>query len=268
MTPPIVCFVGRSNSGKTTLIERLILELTEAGSLVKSYAEEIFSLGAELEERVRTLPANKVRVFKVGVADVVPKSIAYRLLAPAMQLPESVRIVVREGSFTSLLADLAVHRIDLVIADGPIPHGLSVRCFNHALGDCGITFFAPPSMAQRLKKGFPQSLNGTPMLLPGEATEMRGQLVQWLERQRIYPQIVGEFDDSALMKDFGRGGVGIFVSPTAIAEEVHRQYDVLPIGHTEAVRDRFYAISVERKILHPAVAAVTEAARDWLTSGA
>lgn len=241
------------------------LELTETGRLVLSYADEIFSLGGELEELVHNLPASRPQTFKVGVADVIPKSIAYHLLAPAMQMAEPIRIICREGPLKSLLAELAVHRIDLLIADSPIPQGVSVRGFNHPLGDCGITFFAARSIARKLANGFPQSLDGNPMVLPGEATAIRGILMQWLERQRIHPQIVGEFDDSALMKAFGTAGIGVFIAPTAIAEEVQQRYDVVPIGQTEEVRDRFYAISVERRISHPAVAAVTEAARNWLT---
>lgn len=241
------------------------LELTEAGRLVLSYAEEIFSLGGEMEEMVHNLPASRLQTFKVGIADVIPKSITYHLLAPAMQLAEPIRIICREGPLKSLLAELAVHRLDLVIADGPMPQDVSVRGFNHALGDCGITFFAARARARELAEDFPQSLDGNPMMLPGEATAIRGILMQWLERQRIRPQIVGEFDDSALMKAFGRAGVGVFIAPTVIADEVQQQYGVAPIGQTDEVRDRFYAISVQRKITHPAVAAVTEAARHWLT---
>ncbi|MBF0470374.1 MAG: transcriptional activator NhaR [Gammaproteobacteria bacterium] len=240
------------------------LEMTETGRLVFSYADEIFSLGGELEEVVRNLPSDRPLIFKVGVADVVPKSIAYRLLAPALQLPVSVRIICRENSIESLLAELAVHRVDLVIADGPIPSGVNVRGFNHSLGDCGITFFAIPQLARKLIKNFPHSLTGAPLLLQGEMTVVQGRLLKWFERLNIHPQIVGEFDDSALMKAFGRAGTGVFIAPTPIAEEVEKQYGVEVIGQTDEVREQFYAISVERKISHPAVSAITEAAREWL----
>jgi len=240
------------------------LELTETGRLVLSYADEIFSLGSELEEMVRNLPGGRPLVFKVGVVDVVPKSIAYRLLAPALQLPEPVRIVCREGAIDTLLADLAVHRVDLVIADGPIPQSVNVRGFNHPLGDCGITFFATPGLARKLGNKFPHCLRGVPLLLPGETTVVRSRLVKWFDRLHIHPRIVGEFDDSALMKAFGRAGAGVFVAPSPIAAEVEKQYDVVAIGQTDEVRDHFYAISVERKISHPAVAAITEMAREWL----
>jgi len=240
------------------------LKLTETGRLVQSYADEIFSLGGELEEMVRNLPDGRPLVFKVGVADVVPKSIAYRLLAPALQLPEPVRIVCREGSIDSLLAELAVHRVDLVIADGPIPPGVNVRGFNHPLGECGISFFAAPDLARKLGKDFPQCLNGEPLLLPGEMTIVQGRLLKWFDEQHIHPRIIGEFDDSALMKAFGKAGAGVFIAPTPIAAEVEKQYNVKSIGLTDEVRDQFFAISVERKISHPAVASITEMAREWL----
>jgi len=240
------------------------LELTEAGRLVLSYAEDIFSLGGELEEMLQNLPQGRPLVFKVGVADVVPKSIAYRLLAPALSLADPVRIICREGTVESLLAELAVHKIDLVIADSPIPPSINVSGFNHPLGDCGISFFATRKLAKEIGKNFPANLNATPLLVPGETTVVRAKLLQWLDGQHIYPRIVGEFDDSALMKAFGRTGTGVFIAPTPIAEEVTKQYDVVTIGQTNQVREQLYAISVERKISHPAVAAITETAREWL----
>ncbi len=240
------------------------LELTETGRLALSYAEEIFALGGELEEVVRNLPSGRPLVFKVGVADVVPKSIAYRLLAPALQLPESVRIVCRENSIDFLLAELALHRIDLVIADSPIPQGVNVRGFNHQLGECGISFFAVPELAHKLKKGFPQSLKGAPLLLPGEMTVAQSRLLKWFDKLHIHPRIVGEFDDSALMKAFGQAGAGVFIAPTPIAAEVEKKYGVVVVGQTDEVLEQFYAISVERKISHPAVTAITETAREWL----
>ncbi|NOY66129.1 MAG: transcriptional activator NhaR [Gammaproteobacteria bacterium] len=264
-------------SGQITLLEESLgktllkrvgrnLELTETGRLVQSYADEIYSLGGELEEMVRNLPDKRLLVFNVGVADVVPKSIAYRLLAPALMLPEPVRIVCREGDINSLLADLAVHKVDLVIADSPIPPDINVRGFSHPLGDCGISFFATSKLAKKLGKKFPHNMNGAPLLLPGEMTIARRRLLHWFDGLHIHPRIVGEFDDSALMKAFGRAGTGVFVAPTQIAEEVEKQYDVVTIGQTEEIRDHFYAISVERKISHPAVASITETAREWLAA--
>ncbi len=240
------------------------LELTETGRLVLSYADEIFSLGGELEQKIRDLPQGRTLVFKVGITDVVPKSIAYRLLTPAMQLDMPVRIVCREGDITSLLADLAIHRVDLVIADETIPAAVNVLGFNHPLGECGISFLAAPKIVDQLSGEFPENIKGADFLLPGESTLVRNRLLQWLDKQHIHPRIVGEFDDSALMKAFGQAGSGIFISPTPIAEEVASQYGVVIIGKTEQVREEFYAISVERKISHPAVTAITEMAREWL----
>ncbi len=240
------------------------LELTDTGRLVLSYADEIFSLGSELEQQLRNLPEGRSLVFKVGITDVVPKSIAYRLISPAMQLDMPVRIVCREGDIKTLLADLAVHRVDLVISDETIPPAVNVLGFNHPLGECGTTFLAAPKIIAQLTGDFPDNLMGAPFLLPGENTLVRNRLMQWLDKLHIHPHIVGEFDDSALMKAFGQAGSGIFIAPTPIADEVVSQYGVEIIGHTESVREEFYAISVERRITHPAVTAITQMAREWL----
>ncbi|MDH5443998.1 MAG: transcriptional activator NhaR [Gammaproteobacteria bacterium] len=240
------------------------LQLTEFGRLVLSYADEIFSLTGELEEVVRQLPAGRPTTFRVGIVDVVPKSITHRLLAPALKLSGRLRIVCREGNLESMLAELAVHRIDMVIADGPIPSHVNVRGFNHPLGECGISFFSVPELASQLQGEFPFNLNNAPLLIPGEVSLLHHQLIRWFDKYSLRPRIIGEFDDSALMKAFGRAGTGVFIAPTPIAEEVEKQYDVVSIGQTSEVRDQFYAISVERKISHPAVATITETAREWL----
>jgi LysR family transcriptional activator of nhaA len=203
-------------------------------------------------------------VFRVGVVDVVPKSIASRILAPALALNDPVRLVCRESNLDSLLGELALHRLDLVIADGPIPSGLNVTGYNHNLGESGISFLATASLAKALRNGFPQSLTGAPLLIPSEINMVQSRLLQWLEGLHIHPRIVGEFDDSALMKAFGQAGKGVFIAPSAIAEEVAKQYRVRIIGSTEAVREQFYAINTERRIAHPAVAAIIKVAREWL----
>lgn len=241
------------------------LVLTELGRMVLSYADEIFALGGELEEAIRETPSKRPLTFKVGVADVVPKSIASRLLAPALELNDHVRIICKENSLANLLAELALHRIDMVIADGPIPPGINIRGFNHPLGECGISFLALPTLAKSLGNNFPQCLNGAPLLIPSEINVVQARLLKWFDKFHITPRIVGEFDDSALMKAFGQTGAGVFVVPTAIAAEITNQYGVDVIGKTEEVREQFYAISVERQISHPAVAAITDSAREWLT---
>jgi LysR family transcriptional activator of nhaA len=240
------------------------LALTETGRLVLSYADEIFSLGGELENALRNLPPDRHMIFKVGIADVVPKTIAYRLLAPALSMPDPVRIICRENNLERLLAELALHRVDLVIADGPIPPGINVRGFSHVLGECGISFLGVPHLAKPLRKDFPRSLNGVPLLMPSETNLVQAKLLDWLDSLHIYPRVVGEFDDSALMKVFGQAGSGVFIVPSPIATEVAKHYGVRIIGSTEDVREQYYAISVERRISHPAVSAITETAREWL----
>ena len=244
------------------------LELTETGRLTLSYADEIFQAGGELEEALRSSPADRPFVLRVGIADVMPKSIAYRLLAPAMQLPESVRIVCRENKLDRLLAELAIHRLDVVLADSPMPTEADVKGYSHRLGECGVGFFATPQIAGQLEGDFPGCLDGAPLLIPGEETAMRGRLMRWLSAQKLQPRIIGEFDDSALMKAFGQGGAGIFPAPLAIAEEICRQYGVQLLGQTDAVAERFYAISVERRLTHPAILAISQSAHRSLFGNA
>ena len=240
------------------------LELTDAGRVALSYADEIFTLGEELEGVLRSPSEGRPLQFSVGVADAVAKVVAYRLLEPAVRLPEPLRIVCREGKLAGLLADLAVHRLDIVIADSSLPAAVNVKGFSHLLGECGLTFFATPTLARKHKGPFPRLLDDAPLLLPGEQAAVRPRLFRWFDEQRIRPRIVGEFDDGALLKAFGRAGAGIFAAPSAIAEQVRRQYGVVVIGRTEAVTESFYAISVERRLTHPAVLAITSAARKEL----
>ncbi len=237
------------------------LELTDAGRLAMGYADEIFSLGDGLEAALRRPAEGRPLQFRVGVADALAKVVVYRLLEPAVHLAEAVRIVCREGTLASLLGDLAVQRLDIVIADSPMPASVNVRGFNHLLGECGVTFFAASHLAQKYRRAFPGSLDGAPLLLPGEDAAVRPRLMRWLDEQGIRPRIVGEFDDGALLKAFGRAGAGIFPEASAIASEVRRQYGVQAIGSTNAVIESFYAISVERRITHPAVVAISSAAR-------
>lgn len=241
------------------------LELTEAGRLAFDYAQDIFSLGAELQEVVRNYPEGGRPVeFRVGVADAVPKTIAYRLIEPATLLPAPVRIVCREWKLDSLIAELAVHRLDLVIADKPIPHSVSVRAFNHRLGGSGLTFFASPGLFKSLKGKFPSCLDGAPMLIPGADAAVSARLEQWCEANELRPRVVGEFDDSALMKAFGQRGAGVFIGSTILESEIKLQYGVKTLGRTDQFVEEFYAISVERRVTHPCVVAIAEAARDRL----
>lgn len=242
------------------------LALTETGRLVLGYAESIFSIGAELEEAVRDFPSKgKLLEFRVGVADAVPKTIACRLIEPASKLQEPVRIVCREWKLDTLLGELAMHRLDLVIADAPIPSSVSVRAFNHRLGSCGVSFFAAPSVfAEAGRARFPDCLDGAPMILPAEESAVGKRLRTWLEDSSLNPRVVAACDDSALAKEFGRRGMGIFVGPTVLERDIEKQYGVRAIGATPEVVEEFFAISVERRITHPCVTAITEAARNRL----
>lgn len=240
------------------------LELTAAGSLALSHADEIFQIGNELEELLRNRCGGGALPFRVGVADVVPKSIAYRLLAPAMALAEPVRLSCHEDKLERLFAELAIHKLDLVIADRPMPSELGVKGYSHTLGRCAVIFHAVPELAARYRADFPQSLNGAPLLIPGGSAAVRGPLGRWFSERRIQPRIVGEFDDSALMQAFGQAGIGVFPVPAVIAEEVRRQCGVEMVGCAEEVVVKYYAISVERRLTHPAVVAISQAAKQDL----
>lgn len=244
------------------------MELTEAGQTALSYADEIFQVGAELEERLRARPEERIAPFRVGIADVVPKSIAHRLLAPTLRLAEPVRLVCREDRLDRLLAELAIHRLDMVLADRPMPANMDVKGYSHPLGQCGVAFLATPALAQRLAGAFPARLDGAPLLIPGEDSALRIPLLRWLERQGVRPRIVGEFDDSALMQAFGQAGCGVFPVPAATANEAEGAQPTLALGQTDDVLARFFAISVERRLTHPAVLAVSEGARQGLFAGA
>jgi LysR family transcriptional regulator, transcriptional activator of nhaA len=259
-------------SGQITLLEESLgaslfdrvgrrIELNETGRMVFSYADEIFSLGEELEDMLHHRPGDRPLQFSVGVVDSVQKSIAYMLLEPALKLPETLRMVCREGKLSTLLAGLAIQSFDIVIADGPMPANSNVRGYSHLLGECGITFFAAQSLARQVRKGFPQSLDGAPFLLPGEDAAVRPRLLKWFDRERIRPRIAGEFDDGALLKEFGEAGTGVFCMPSVVAAQIKRQYGVVEVGSTSEVMEQFFAISVERRLSHPAVVAISSAAR-------
>lgn len=240
------------------------LVLTETGQLVYRYADEIFTLGRELKDAVRGQPSPWTLRLTVGVPDVLPKLVVYRLLKPALEFGERVQLVSYEGKLDQLLSDLAQHRLDVVLADSPLAAVSHVRAFNHLLGECSVGVFGVPELAARCGPGFPGSLHAAPLLLPTQNTTLRRTLEQWFDETGIHPQVVHEFEDSALLKVFGQAGQGLFVAPTAITGEVCRQYGVQLVGSLEQVKERFYAISVERRLKHPAVVAIRRAARDDL----
>jgi LysR family transcriptional activator of nhaA len=241
------------------------LALTDEGRLALGYADQIFALGAELEGALRQAHLGTPALeFRVGVADSVAKSVAYRLLAPALSVAGPVRLIGNEGKFPDLLAQLALHRLDLVIADEPLSRRMSVKAFNHALGTTTMSFFCAPALRAQLKGAFPQCLDDAPMLIQGVASSVRQQLEGWLAQHQIRPRVVGEFDDGALMTAFGREGRGVFMSPAVLEQETVAQHGVEVIGRSSELVEEFFAVSVERRITHPCVAAITQAARGRL----
>lgn len=237
------------------------LILTEVGRVVFSYSGEIFALGRELTQTVKNRPTGRPLRLLVGVVDVLPKMIAQWLIAPALKLREPVRIVCREGNSEQLTAHLAEHELDVVLSDVAFSPTAGARVYNHLLGECGVTFVATPKLAKGLKCNFPRSLDGAPMLLPVENTGARRNLNYWFDSQGIRPQITGEFQDHALLRAFGQAGIGVFPIPSVFEKQIEQQGSLQRIGRTEDVRNRFYAISVERKLKHPAVLAICDTAR-------
>ncbi|MEM8678718.1 MAG: transcriptional activator NhaR [Planctomycetota bacterium] len=240
------------------------LELTDFGRQIFQYADEIFSIGRELTDFVRTGEHANTKRFVVGLPDVVPKLVAFELLKPAIAAPEGLQMICHEGKLDQLLADLALHRLDLIISDAPAPATIDVRAYSHHLGECGLTFLAVPKMAKKYRRGFPQSLDGAPVCLPTNHTAVRRSLNLWLDDHKVFPQIVAEFEDSALLKVFGQSGLGIIPVPMAIEGEVKKQYGLNLVGRLPDVIDRFYAISVEKRVQHPAVLAIVKQARSQI----
>ena len=241
------------------------LELTEEGKTALGYADQIFGLGAEMEAAIgQARSGGQALDCRVGIADSVPKAIAYRLLEPALDVPQQVRLICHEGKFPDLLAQLAIQRLDLVIADEPMHRQMSVKAFNHALGTTAMSFFCTPALRKTLKGKFPHNLDGAPMLVQGGTSAMRRRMELWLAERRLHTRTVGEFDDAALMKAFGREGRGVFMSPTVLEQETCDQYGVTVLGRTDDLVEEFFAVSIERRITHPCVAAITQAARSTL----
>lgn len=237
------------------------LELTDDGQLAFRYANEIFSLGRELSDALRGRSTGRPTRLTVGVPDILPKLVVYRLLEPALRLDEPVELVCYEGKLDALLADLAVHHLDLVLSDSPLGSHTNVRAYTHRLGECGVTVFGTQQFVDVYGAGFPQSIDRAPMLLPTPNTGLRRALDHWFDSQGLRPRAQGEFEDSALLKAFGQAGLGMFCGPSSIEQEISHQYNVGMVGRIEEVRETYFAISVERRLKHPAVIAVTEAAR-------
>jgi LysR family transcriptional activator of nhaA len=240
------------------------LVLSDMGKLVFEYADEIFAVGAELASVVRGNHATGPNSLVVGIVSSMPKLIAERIIAPALTAEVPVRVRCHEASLEQLLSELAVHKLDLVLSDQPVPDGLNLKAYNHRLGESGLSFFVKRSQARRYRRRFPQSLSEAPMLLPSPNSALRRRLDDWFENRELSPRIVGEFDDSALLKAFGEAGTGVFAGPSVIEEEICRMYRTSVIGQTNEIRERFYAISPERRLKHTSVVLVTDTARSDL----
>lgn len=241
------------------------LSLSEPGRVVFKYADEIFGLGRELQDALKGRVVGRATMVVVGVADVLPKLVARRLIEPMLR-GTSTHLVCREDKPSRLLAELAQHNVDVVLSDSPVGPSSPVRAFSHLLGECGVTLFGTLKLQRQFKNGFPQCLDNAPLLLPAENTVLRRTLELWFAERQIRPQIVGEFEDSALLKVFGQSGLGLFPVASVIADEVIRQYQVKKVGEFEGVRERYYAISTQRRLKDPSVIAMTAEARGKLFS--
>ncbi len=237
------------------------LILTEVGRLVFRYADEIFTLGREMQDVLQGRPTNRPPKMVIGISSSFPRLIAHMLLAPTIEQLGPINLVCREDKPKLLLAELAIHNLDLVLSDAPMDPSIRVKAYNHLLGECGVTIFGTDDLIKRYKRSFPQSLDGAPFLLPTENTVIRQSMNQWFLSREILPQIVGEFEDSILLKVFGQSGMGLFPAPSVIADEMQKRYDVRPVGRLDDVRVQFYAVSVEKKLKHPVLVAINEEAR-------
>lgn len=241
------------------------LSLTETGQLVYRYADEIFGLGRELADVLHNRRDESRSRLQVGVQGALPKLAVHELLRPALESDdEQYQVICYEGKLNELLGELAMHRLDVVLADRPLAPEAHIRAFNHLLGKCGITVFGTSKLARKYQKNFPESLDSAPMLLPTQNTTLRRMLEQWFDDNSIHPIIAHEFEDSAVLKVFGQEGHGLFVTPTAIEEDVCKQYSVKVVGRLPEIVERFYAISIEKRLKHPAVIKISNAARDSL----
>jgi len=235
------------------------LVLTEAGRVALGYADQIFLLGEQMQEVLAETDVGKTMRLVVGISDSLPKLIAARLLDAALKLPQRVKLICYENDFESLLGNLSVHKLDVVLTDRPVPSGTTLRVFSHLLGESEISLFGLPELAQHYQPAFPLSLNGAPLLLPTRGNAIRGRLDHWFEVNDLRPDVIGEFDDNALLNTFGRSGIGLFPAPSALEKDVREQFGAVPVGKLVGVREQFYAISNERRIKHLAVEAILAA---------
>ena len=241
------------------------LVLTEAGRLALAYADQIFLLGEQLQEVLSEADSGRTRLT-VGISDSLPKLTAFRLLETTLHLPNPVRLVCYEDNFEALLADLALHKLDVVLTDRAVRSGTTLRVFSHMLFESGTIVVGAPSLAQAYSEGFPDCLNGAPFLLPTRNNALRGRIDEWFELHNARPDVVGEFEDNALLNTFGRRGAGLFFAPAALAADLQEQFGAVLVGQVPQVREQVYAISNERKIKHPAVEAILSSVHEGVFS--
>lgn len=265
LTQPTISAQLRSleKAAGTKLFDRVgrHLVLTESGQTVYRYADEIFSLGRELQDALKGRPPGHARRLVVGVADVLPRMIVYQLLEPVLHLPEPVQLICHDDKTEKLLARLAINELDVVLSDVPASPFISVRAFNHSLGECSVSFMASPELVEKYRRGFPKSLDGAPFLLPMEGSSLRRSLDQWFDAEGIRPTVRGEFADCDLFEVFGSVGAGIFAIPSVVEKSVRQQHQVNLLGKIGSIKERFFAISVEKRLKHSAVVAITDTAR-------
>jgi LysR family transcriptional activator of nhaA len=270
LAPPTIS--SQIRSLEQSLGEKLLVrsargvQTTDMGQVVYRYADDIFSLGREMLDTVRGRPTGRPLQVVIGIADVLPKEISHALIAPALQLREPVQITCREDNQEHLLAQLSIQELDVVLSDTPIGPPANVRAYNHLLGECGTTFFATPELSRKYRRRFPEVLRDMPMLLQATNTTVRRALDHWLESLQVTPAVVGQFEDFALLRRFGEAGAGVFAAPSVLEKQFRQERKLRVVGRVVTVRNRFFAISVERKLKHPAVVAICETARYELFS--
>lgn len=235
------------------------LVLTDAGRVALGYAEQIFALAEQMQDALALAGTVQTMRLTVGISDSLPKLIASRVLDAALQLPQQVKLVCFEDRFEALLGALSLHKLDVVLTDRPVPPGTNLKVFSHLLGESELTFFGIPALAKQFRAEFPRSLRNAPVLLPTRNNALRGRIDQWFDLLGVRPNVVGEFDDNALLNTFGGSGLGLFPAPSVLATDVHVQFGAEPVGAITQVREQFYAISSERKIKHPAIDAILSA---------
>ena len=240
------------------------MELTEVGQVVYDYADDIFSIGRDLTDAVRGMPGRGPVRLTVGVVDWIPKLMVHHLVTPALEKFEHLHLALTSGMPEGLFAGLAVHDYDLVLSDSPLPATVDVQAYNHFLGECTVSLMGSPDLARQYREGLPESLADGPILLSGLQSNLRRSLLRWYRDHGLEPRIVAEIADNAVLKVFGQHGLGMFAVPTAVEADVARRYEVERITLLDGVQERYYAISVERRIRNPAVAAITAAARSEL----